>query len=215
MTCAPSQGRRPDVQRGRRQTRRNVEQMLGIGRRSHAVGENEIIARALTFHMQTPRGEPDERIEPVQSTGDLRQQLHNRVAAFDVREFVQQHRSQLLIAPLSSRLRQQQPKSNDAPDDRNRSLGVNQQTDRLTDVQAVWHAASNAATMASSDSPLSAVRPSVGSPRQRDHRPATFVAPQHPSSDQEPQNQQAKSDGPEERQRVDPIPASDSGWARA
>ena len=65
--------------------------MLGIGRGSHAIGEYEIVARSFMFHVQTPRGEPDEWIEPVQSTCDLCQQLSDRVTAFEVSQFVQQH----------------------------------------------------------------------------------------------------------------------------
>jgi hypothetical protein len=71
------------------------------------MGQHEIVACSFTLYMQTPGGEPDQRIEPMQSTRKLCQQLHNGVTAFDVSEFVQQHGSQQLPAPLPRHVRQQ------------------------------------------------------------------------------------------------------------
>ncbi|HEV3339369.1 MAG TPA: hypothetical protein VG125_03400 [Pirellulales bacterium] len=94
--------------------------MSRVGRGPHAAGQNQIVARSFTFHAETPGGEPHQRIEPVKSTGNLRQQLSHRVATLDVGQLVQQNGSQLLAGPLPRRDGKQQSASKNAPDDGNR-----------------------------------------------------------------------------------------------
>ena len=118
---------------GGREPRDDFEQMSRVGRRPHAAGQNQIVARSFTFHAKTPGGEPHQGIEPVQSTRDLRQQLSHRVATLDVGELVQQDGSQLLAAPMPRRCGKQQTRSKNAPDNGNRLVRVNQQGDRATD----------------------------------------------------------------------------------
>ena len=107
--------------------------MSRVGGRPHAAGQDQIVARSFTLHAKTPGGEPHQRIEPVQSTRDLRQQLSHRVATLDVGELVQQDGSQLLAAPVPRRRGKQQTRSKDAPDDGNRLVRVNQQGDGAAD----------------------------------------------------------------------------------
>jgi hypothetical protein len=62
--------------------------MLRIRRRAYAAGEDEVIASALALNVKPPGGMPHERVPPMQRAGDLREPLHERVAAFDVCQFV-------------------------------------------------------------------------------------------------------------------------------
>ena len=64
--------------------------MFSICGSSNAAGKDEIITCSFSFDMQSPGGKPDERIKPMQGTGNLGQELNERVAALDVRKFVQQ-----------------------------------------------------------------------------------------------------------------------------
>ena len=90
-------GLRPAARRKRSD---DFEQMSRVGGRPHAARQNQIVARSFTFHAKTPGGEPHQRIEPVQSTRDLHEQLSDRVATLHVGELVQQNRSQLFATPM-------------------------------------------------------------------------------------------------------------------
>jgi len=105
--------------------------MSRVGRRPHAAGQNQIIARSFTFHAQSPGGGPHQWIEPVQGTGDLRQQLGQCVATLDVGEFVQQNGSQLLATPIRAAT-EAIDDIEECPDNGNRLLRVNQQGDGAT-----------------------------------------------------------------------------------
>ena len=67
----------------------DFEQVSRVFGRPHAARQDQIVARAFTFHAKTPGGEPHQRIEPVQSTRDLSHQLSHHVATLDVGELVQ------------------------------------------------------------------------------------------------------------------------------
>jgi len=47
--------------------------MTGVFRSPGADFQNLIVAGEFTLDVQLPRGQPDQRIEPVERTGDLRQ----------------------------------------------------------------------------------------------------------------------------------------------
>src|SRR5438034_1379569 len=106
--------------------------MSRVCRRTHAPGQNQIVARAFTFHAKTPGGEPHQWIEPVQRTRDLRQQLSQRVPTLDVGEFVQQHGAQLRAAPLPRSLGKQETKLKYAPNNGDSPFWVKQQRDGAT-----------------------------------------------------------------------------------
>src|SRR5436190_629421 len=102
--------------------------MSRVGGWPHAAGQNQIVARSFTLHAKTPAGKPHQWIEPIESTRDLRQQLSQRVATLDVGELVQQNGSQLLAAPMPRRRGKQQTTAENAPDNGNRFVRVNQQS---------------------------------------------------------------------------------------
>jgi hypothetical protein len=62
----------------------DVEQMRGVTRGLRAKPQHLVVTRAFAFGSHVRRGDPDERVEPIQRTGRLRHQLNAAVAGADV-----------------------------------------------------------------------------------------------------------------------------------
>ena len=56
----------------------HVEQMFGIGRGSHAAGEDQVVARAFSFDVQTPRRQPDQWVKLIFRNPKIKQALDLR-----------------------------------------------------------------------------------------------------------------------------------------
>ena len=78
---------------------RKLDQMRGVIGALHAAAHHLVIARVLAFEPQPPAGDPEQRIEPVERAQQLRGELHDPVAAADVRELVRQHDARALVRP--------------------------------------------------------------------------------------------------------------------
>ena len=109
--------------------------MFGVRRSSNAARQDKVIAGAFAFDMQSPGGEPDERVEPVQGAGELSQQLSENITTFDVSKFVQEHRSQLLVGPVCCRDGKHESRAENTPNDWDRFVGMKQQRDILADAE--------------------------------------------------------------------------------
>lgn len=135
----PSPGHRPQATglspRRRRQPGRDIQKMLRVCGSCDAVAQNKVIASLFSLDVPSPGGKPNQRIEPIQRTCKLCQQLSHLVASFDMSELVQQHRSELIVAPFPSCNGQQQSNIPHAPDNRNGAFAVKQQGDVLSNSQ--------------------------------------------------------------------------------
>src|SRR5262249_4158516 len=58
-----------------------------------------VVTGALSFKLQTFRGKPNQRIEPIQGTGKLMDRLQDSVATPDMRHFMRQDKPLTLFAP--------------------------------------------------------------------------------------------------------------------
>ena len=90
--------------------------MPGVGGWFDATGEDHVVARTFSFHMQTPGGQPDQRIEPMEGAGELGEPLHESIAATNVGQFVEEDGLELLLVPCDGLRRQHEPWPPDAPD---------------------------------------------------------------------------------------------------
>ena len=80
------------------QRARQLDEMRGVIGAFHAAAHHLVIACVLAFEPEAPAGEPEQRIEPVDRAQQLGRELHDPVAATDVRELVRQHNSRALVA---------------------------------------------------------------------------------------------------------------------
>ena len=71
----------------------------------------------------------------MERAGDLREPLHEGVAAFDVAEFVEEHGAKLLVTPLARFNREHESRTENAPHQGNRALFIEQKSDALTDAE--------------------------------------------------------------------------------
>ena len=81
----------------------------GVGRGMPTPNIDKMAAQGMTFftfYAQPPGGEPDQRIEPIDRAGQLRQRLRQTVAPLDVRQLVQDHDPAAFHRPIVRLLRQ-------------------------------------------------------------------------------------------------------------
>ena len=71
--------------------------VIGVGRASL---ENQVVAGALPFCTHPLGGEPNQRVEPIDGAGKLREELREAVVAFDVGEFMEENNLAALLGPL-------------------------------------------------------------------------------------------------------------------
>jgi hypothetical protein len=62
--------------------------MFGVIRRECAGFQHQVVARTFLLDVKSRNGDESQRIEPVHSPRELRQNLHEAVMAFDVRQLV-------------------------------------------------------------------------------------------------------------------------------
>ena len=67
---------------------RQLDEMRGVIRTLEAAAHHFVVARVLALEPQPPAGDPEQWIEPVEGPQQLGGELHNPVAAADVRELV-------------------------------------------------------------------------------------------------------------------------------
>src|SRR6185312_8218215 len=77
----------------------DVEQMLGVIRRTRAAHQGQIIARTLALGAQALCCRPDQRMKPVHSARDAAECMTDQIPAAHVRELVQQYRAAALRRP--------------------------------------------------------------------------------------------------------------------
>ena len=82
---------------------RDLDQFIGVIGPAGAGGEHQVVARAFALGARMARGDPRQRVEPVQRARDLRQHVRQAVAPLHVRELVQQHDPQPLGRPACRR----------------------------------------------------------------------------------------------------------------
>ena len=80
------------------QRARQLDEMRGVIGAFDAAAHHLVVACVLAFEPEAPAGEPEQRIEPVDRAQQLGRELHDPVAATDVRELVRQHDSRALVA---------------------------------------------------------------------------------------------------------------------
>src|ERR1700730_1124964 len=71
--------------------RHDIQQMFGVIRRAGAAGECEIVARPLALGAKLFRRGPDERMEPINSTGQTPERVSNEIVTAYVRQLVEQY----------------------------------------------------------------------------------------------------------------------------
>ncbi len=95
--------------------RGDLQDLLSVVARRRPGGEDEIIARPLALRDHAAGGDPHQRIERVQGTSQSGDELHQRVSAFDMSQFVQQDGVAARGRPIVSFCRQEQSRPEDAP----------------------------------------------------------------------------------------------------
>src|SRR4029079_16903549 len=83
----------------RSQRTRYVEKLTCIIGGERAVADHAIVTRHLALYLHPVRGDPDERIEPVDCAGDACDELRQTIKALDVSELVQQDVATLPFRP--------------------------------------------------------------------------------------------------------------------
>src|SRR5678809_1062176 len=83
----------------RSQRTRYVEKLTRIIGSERAVADHAIVTRHLALYLHSVRGDPDERIEPVDSACYTRDELRETIKALDVSELVQQDVATLPFRP--------------------------------------------------------------------------------------------------------------------
>ncbi len=74
--------------------------MRGVDGRRRAGTQHLVVAGPLALFAQSCRGQPDERMEPVDGARDARDQLNEEIVALHVRQLVEQHIAAPLGGPL-------------------------------------------------------------------------------------------------------------------
>ena len=72
-------------------TDHDVQQVIGIIAGAGAAGEHEIVAGALALGAEVARRRPDERMEPVERTGNPAKRVANEIAAPNVGQLVEDY----------------------------------------------------------------------------------------------------------------------------
>ena len=115
----------------------DVEQVGGVVRWPRAQRQHLVVAGALAFDAQPLRGDPDERIEPVDGARHLRDRLDRAIPPLDVRQLVCQHRCPALVGPRVGIDRQQHDRPRPAPGHRHTGPRAAEQSNGAHEAQAV------------------------------------------------------------------------------
>ena len=114
---------------------RDLEQLVRVVGSARAGRQHQIVARALALGAHVPRGDPRQRVEPVQRARDLREQVREAVAALHVRQLVEQDDAQPFGRPRVGVGRHQDRGAQDAPRHRHRGAPAAQEHDARRDAQ--------------------------------------------------------------------------------
>ena len=79
--------------------RHDVQQMLRVVSRACSTRERQVVARTLALGTQLFGSGPDERVEPIERTGQAAQGVTNKIVTTDVCELVEQHRPTTIERP--------------------------------------------------------------------------------------------------------------------
>ena len=85
----------------------DFHQLSGVIRRLAAAVQDQVVASPLALDAHSPRGEPDQRIDPVKGANNPRDGLGQAIPPLHVGEFVQQNDAAPLRWPLRGFGRQQ------------------------------------------------------------------------------------------------------------
>ncbi len=99
---------------------RDLEQFFSVVRSPRAAGEYQIVTRSFAFGPDVTRGNPGKRIEPVQGARELRDDVRQAIAAFHVRELVQEDDPQPFERPSIRIFRHQHGRREDSRRHRHR-----------------------------------------------------------------------------------------------
>ena len=89
--------------------------MGGVAFSVNAEAEHNVVTSMLALTAQAAAHEPEQRIEPVQSTSTFRDDLCEPVVPFDVRKLVDENDADPLLRPALGISRQQHATTKDAP----------------------------------------------------------------------------------------------------
>ncbi len=70
---------------------RDLEQFVRVVGPSRAAGQHEIVAGAFALGPDVARGNPGERVEPIECARELHDHMCQAIPALHVRKLVQQH----------------------------------------------------------------------------------------------------------------------------
>ena len=109
---------------------RDCEQMVGVGGRLRPVANDRFVASAFPLNPQRAGREPDEWVEPVDGTGDVRHELRRAVVPPHMVELVQQHDPLPGGRPDGAGVGHQHNRAEPAPRHRHHRAGAAQNSDR-------------------------------------------------------------------------------------
>jgi len=101
---------------------RDIQQKLSVVGRCRPGAQDRVITCALLQAADTFRCDPDQRVEPVQSTRESRDEKAQCIATFDVRKLMQQCRTARRLRPGLAARWQQQDRLHHAPRARARDV---------------------------------------------------------------------------------------------
>src|SRR5205823_1301493 len=97
----------------------HLKQLASVKRRSSTIAQHVVVASVLAFQTHLMGCDPEERIEPEDRDGDLRQKLGECIEPLHVCHLMNQHEASPLLGPAVGVLRQKHCWINDAPRHRN------------------------------------------------------------------------------------------------
>src|SRR5687768_4351630 len=103
---------------------RDVEQRARIVEGADALRKNDVIARALPLEPSAARGEPRQRVKPVNRANRVADDAEERVVPRDMRAFMQKDRAKTPVAPGA-----RAPRKYDAIEERHRLIDFIAQQD--------------------------------------------------------------------------------------
>jgi hypothetical protein len=127
--------------RGRRraQAARELQQLFGVVRTARADAQHQVVAGALALDAQPPRGEPRQRMEPVERARHVGERLGQAVEPLDVCQLVGEHRAPALVAPFVAVFREQHGGPEHSQRHRHRARPAAQQPHRPRQTEPARH----------------------------------------------------------------------------
>ena len=118
---------------------RELQQLGGVFRAFHSQVQHSVVAGLLAFEAQTCARDPQERVEPVDRSHQLRRDLDDPISPPDVGELMTKDDAGAISGPVARRARQDHLRPDQTPGDQQRRMVAFQQQHRPPEAMLPGH----------------------------------------------------------------------------